>query len=107
MKEARERLKRWTWQMYSKCTAPQAKQKDKKPLSKGHHCHPLVLFAIVRKYQILELDFDLHPLLIRKRRPDVMWLRDRRFVRLKDHLCPVVVYVQSSKDQNQPGERGV
>jgi len=67
----------------------------------------LVLLAVVRKDQVLQLDLNLDPFLIAQRRPDVMRLRDGRLVRLEYHLRPVVVDVHGTQDQNEPTERRV
>jgi hypothetical protein len=45
---------------------------------------------------------DLDPFVIRESGPDVVWLGDGGLVRLQDDLCPVVVHVQRSQDQDQP-----
>ncbi len=65
----------------------------------------LVLLAVVGEDEVLELHLDLHPLLVRQRRPDVVHLGDRRLVRLQDDLRAVVVHVQRAQDQDQPRKR--
>jgi hypothetical protein len=37
----------------------------------------------------------------------VVWLRDGGLVRLQDDLCPVVVHVQRSQDQDQPARTDI
>lgn len=66
--------------------------------------HSLVLFAVICKDEILELNLHLDPLLISERRPDVMRLGDGCLVWFQDHLGTVIVDVQSSEDQDEPGE---
>ena len=67
--------------------------------------HSLVLLAVVSEDQVLELDLNLDPLLVRERRPDVMRLRHCRLVRLQDDLRPVVVDVQCSQYEDETRER--
>ena len=50
---------------------------------------------------------DLDPFVIRESGPDVVWLRDGGLVRLQDDLCPVVVHVQRSQDQDQPARTDI
>ena len=64
----------------------------------------LVFLAVVCEDEILELDFDLHPVLVGQRGPDVVDLGHRRLVRLQDDLRLVVVHMQRSQDQDQTGE---
>lgn len=64
----------------------------------------LVLFAVVSKNEIFELDLHLDPLLIGERRPDVMGLGDGGLVRFQDHLGSVIVDMERSEDQNESGE---
>lgn len=73
----------------------------------NHACvnsHSLVLFAIICQDEILELNLHLDPLLVSERWPDVMRLGDCCLVRFQDHLGTVIVDVQSSEDQDEPGE---
>lgn len=67
-------------------------------------CNLLVFLAIVSQDQVLKLHFNLHPLLIRQGRPDMMGFGNRRLVRLQDDLGSVVVNMKGSQDQDKPGE---
>lgn len=66
--------------------------------------HLLVLFAIICQDKIFKLHFHFDPFLIRERGPDVMWLCDGRLVRFQDHLGTVIVHMEGSEDQDEPGE---
>lgn len=66
--------------------------------------HSLVLFAVICQDEILELNLHLDPLLVGERGPDVMRLSDGGLVWFQDHLGTVIVHVQSSEDQDEPGE---
>jgi len=67
----------------------------------------LVLLPVVSKDQILQLDFNLDPLLVGQRWPDVMRFGDGRLVGFEHHLGAVVVDVHRAQYQNQSTERGV
>ena len=64
----------------------------------------LVLFAVVRQYEILKLNFHFDPLFIRQSWPDVMGLSDGGFVRLENNLGSVIVDMKCSQDEDKPGE---
>lgn len=66
--------------------------------------HSLVLFAVIGQNEILELHFHLDPLFVSERGPDVMGLSDGRLVGFQDHLCSVIVDVESSEDQDESGK---
>ena len=65
----------------------------------------LVLLPVVGEDEVFELHFNLHPLFIRQRRPDVVRLRDSRLVWFENELRAVVVDVKRSQDENETGER--
>jgi len=56
-----------------------------------------VSLAEVGEDQILERDFDLHPLLICQSRPDEMRFRNCRFVGTQDDLGLLVIDVKSAE----------
>lgn len=66
--------------------------------------HSLVLFAIICQDEIFELNLHLDPLLVSERGPNVMRLGDGCLVWFQDDLGTVIVDMQSSEDQDEPGE---
>ena len=68
------------------------------------HQRSLVFLAVVGQDQIFELHFHLDPLLISQSGPDMVWLCNSRLVWLQDHLCPVIVHVQGTQNQDEAGE---
>ena len=67
----------------------------------------IVLLAVVVKDEIAELRFNLDPVLVRERGPDVVILRDDRLVGTQDELRLVLVDVQSTQDEDEAGEGSV
>jgi len=75
--------------------------------SGGLHALLVCSTNVVRENEVLERDFDLDPLIVGERWPDVMRLRHGRGRRLEDHLGALAVHVKGAKDQNQTREGSV
>lgn len=69
-----------------------------------HHCCSLVFLAVVSQDKILELHLHLDPFLISQSGPDVVWFCNSSLVWLQDHLCPVIVHMQGTQNQDETGE---
>ena len=67
----------------------------------------VVLLSVVVQDQITQLHFNLNPVVIGERGPDVVLLRDDGLVGAQEQLGLVLVDVQSSQDQDQTRECGV
>lgn len=66
--------------------------------------YSLVFLAVVSQDQILELYLHLDPFLVSQRGPDVVGFRNSSLVWLQDHLCSIIVHMQSPQNQNETGE---
>jgi hypothetical protein len=66
-----------------------------------------VSLAEVGENEILERNLDLHPVLVAKRRPNVVGLGDGRLVRSENDLGLLVVDVEGSEDKDESREGGV
>lgn len=68
-----------------------------------YHCL-LVFLAIVGQDQILELHLHFDPFLVSQGGPDMVWFCNSCLVWLQDHLCPVIVHMQGTQNQDEAGE---
>lgn len=69
-----------------------------------HQPCSLVFLAVVSQDKILELHLHLDPLLVSQSGPDVVWFCNSSLVWLQDHLCPVIVHMQGTQNQDKAGE---
>mmetsp|Transcript_98960 Transcript_98960/g.262867 ORF Transcript_98960/g.262867 Transcript_98960/m.262867 type:complete len:658 (-) Transcript_98960:4864-6837(-) len=83
-------------------------QNDVADLALRQRCHvDVVLLAVVRQDQVLQLHLHVDPLVVCEAWPDVVRLRHGRLVRLQDHLGAVRIHMQCAQDQDHAAERGV
>ena len=66
--------------------------------------HPLVFLAVIGENEVLELDFDADPLLVRERGPDVVCLCHRRLLGLQQQLGLVHVHVHGAQHEHEAAE---
>mmetsp|Transcript_5921 Transcript_5921/g.12959 ORF Transcript_5921/g.12959 Transcript_5921/m.12959 type:complete len:201 (+) Transcript_5921:986-1588(+) len=67
----------------------------------------VIFLAVIGEDQVLQGNFNLDPLLVGKSRPNVMRLCHHAVVWTKNNLHLVRIYVQSTKNQDQPRESSV
>lgn len=61
----------------------------------------IVLLSIIRQNQISQCNFHLHPLIIIEVWPDMVRLCDNCLVRLQQHLCFLIIDMESTQNEDE------
>ena len=76
-------------------------------LAHGQACDvDVVLLGVIGQNEVLQLDFDMHPLLVGQCWPDMVRLRDHALVWRQDDLGSLWMQMEGSQDQDEPTEAG-